>query len=156
MANWHIIDCEDCGAPRLTKYKNTKYCEICRLLRNLRFVGERTNKCPVDGSVFAPTNRNQLVSLHCDPYSPATQVKGTCGICHKEDSRLYGEHVSVCVDCMDDPKKRQTIYGQLLLKQKAIKEGRIVIERPTLPEKKKTAEELVKEAEEGKIELPKI
>lgn len=134
MAKLQIIHCEDCGSPRLTKYANTKYCEICRLARNLNFMRGQKFTCAVSKNRFAPIKRGQIVSLTCDPYALPGSVEGTCGICEK-DGKLYGEHVRVCVECLDSIDKREEIYGMLLLKQKLIKEGEIEIPEPELPEK---------------------
>lgn len=141
MGKLVIIRCEDCGAPRMTRYANTKYCEICRLARNLKFVGDRTQTCLLDKKVFAPIKRGQELSLTCDPYSTPGGVEGTCGICEQDGQRLYGEHVRVCTECLDDPKKRPTIYGMLLLKAKLIREGEIEIPEPEIPGTKTEAHE---------------
>lgn len=138
MGNLHIIKCSDCGGPRMTRYANTKYCEICRLLRNLKFVGDAKSKCLVDKRVFSPIKRGQQLSLTCDPLSTPGGVQGTCGICDREDQRLYGEHISVCVECLDDPARRELIRAQLIQKQAAIIDGRIVIEEPVIPEVTRT------------------
>ena len=133
MGKLLVIHCEDCGAPRMTRYTNTKYCEICRLARNLKFVGDRTQKCLVDQCVFAPVKRGQELSLTCDTYSTPGGMEGTCGLCETEEARLYGEHIRVCTKCLDDPKRRPEIYGMLLLKQKLIREGEIEIPEPEIP-----------------------
>lgn len=152
MGKLHIIHCEDCGAPRMTRYKNTRYCEICRLLRNLKFVGDATAKCLVDKRVFAPIKRGQQLSLTCDYLSTPGGEQGQCGICERDDQRLYGKHVRVCVECLDDPKKREAIRAQLIMKQKAIIEGRITIETPELPVTGTEAQEQEARFAEGEAE----
>lgn len=133
MGKLHIIHCEDCGAPRMTKYGNTKYCEICRLARNLNFMKGQKFKCGVSGKRYAPVKRNQGVCLECDPYSTPGGPQGDCPVCGTDDTRLYGEHVRVCVSCMDSIEKRPTIYAALLKKQAQIKSGEITIPTPELP-----------------------
>ncbi len=123
MANLITIECQDCGSPRNTRYKNTKYCEVCRLLRNVAFVGSRTTKCLVSGKRFAPIARNQELSLTCDPYSTKAQVEGDCALCGNHTERLYGPNVGVCVECIDDPEKRNQIKAALIRKQAELKSG---------------------------------
>lgn len=127
-----MIECEDCGTKRVTRYKNTKYCEICRLLRNLKFIGDRTESCLVTKKRFAPIKRNQQLSLTCDPYSTPAGHEGTCGVCDTE-GRLYGDNVKVCTECLDDPKQRGKIIAMLIQKQANIKSGRTVIPDPPMP-----------------------
>lgn len=122
MAKWHRIECSDCGTVRYTRYGNTKYCELCRLIRNIRFVGDRTRKCGVSGKEFAPIDRNQLVSLECDPYARPGHPTGTCGECDTENTDLLGNMMHICFKCADDIKRRGKLYSQLLLKQRWVKE----------------------------------
>jgi hypothetical protein len=112
----------------LTRRKNTKYCAICRLLKNLSFLKERTSKCLVCEKTFSQVSRNEQVCLACDPYSTPAAVEGTCGLCGTPSDRLLGEHIAVCVGCAQDPSKREVFRASLLKKQKAIKEGTVVIE----------------------------
>jgi len=133
MAKLHVIHCEDCGSPRLTKYANTKYCEVCRLARNLNFMKGQKFTCGVSGNKYAPIKRNQSVSLTCDPYSTPGGVTGECGVCNTKNARLYGEHVRVCVECLDSIEKRGLIYAALLSKQRQIIDGEYVIPEPEIP-----------------------
>ena len=102
-------------------------------------------KCGVSGKKYAPIKRNQHVSLTCDPYSTPGGPTGHCGICDRDDQRLYGEHVRVCVECLDSFEKRPIIYNMLLLKAKNIREGRTVIPTPELPVTRTEAQEDIEE-----------
>lgn len=121
MASWNRIECADCSTVRYTRYKNTKYCELCRFLRNLKFIGERTKKCAVSEKPFAPIDRNQFVSLKRDPYSRPGGLDGECGLCNKKDVWLMGNMIHICRECVDDPNRRSEIIGLLLRKQEYIK-----------------------------------
>lgn len=133
MVKLVVIHCTDCGAPRVTARRNTKYCYLCRLLRNIIFVGTRTFKCSVCEKRLQPCDRNQDLCCECNPYLPGS-VQGDCKLCGREDVRLLGDTIAVCDRCANDPKMRSKLKAALILKQKMVKEGTIVYDEPELPE----------------------
>lgn len=135
MANLVIIKCVDCGWPRETAKKNTKYCYACRLERNLAYIGDRIFKC-----IDCEVRRNQVIRNEelckvCDEFSTPEHIVGTCGICDREDQRLLGSSIRVCVECIHDPGKRQMIRRELKRRRVAVLDGRIPMpeEPETLP-----------------------
>lgn len=117
----HDIHCEDCGRPRSTRYKNTKYCLVCRLFKNLNYIGTQTRKCPVCNNRFAPLNRNELMCGECNTKIAVGQPHGVCGFCG-EDTDLLLDDVRVCHPCATDPKNRDTFLVAMAKKVKDAKE----------------------------------
>jgi hypothetical protein len=95
--------------------KNTKYCKVCRLYRNLEFVRERTGKCIACEKEHALTERKPFLCQSCQAIA-GTGRKGSCGVCGTEDTDLVPQELAVCVGCMDDPSKRGKILLGLLTK----------------------------------------
>jgi len=142
-----IIRCEECGSPRLTRYKNTKYCHLCRLSKNLEFIGDRTNKCAGCEKSFAPIDRNEQLCPECSIGKVAGDPRGTCAFCEAVDAPLIREHIAVCVQCAHDPKLRTKFVGAIAKKISAIKRGDIEIPEPEIPQAK---------PREVKNELPSV
>ncbi len=98
------ITCQDCGAARQdVAYKNTRYCESCRLLRNLLFIGERTYQCAECTNDFAPIARGDRWCGHC---ALGSNRKGECVLCSSASSERLRPSISVCKACARDPKQR--------------------------------------------------
>jgi hypothetical protein len=113
VAQLRIITCEACGNERMTRRGNTKYCRTCRLLANLKFLGDRTQKCIVCNEPFAPLQRNEDMCAACDRDPVAGNPEGHCGFCDKENARLVDEHINVCMECAKEPAKRKLLKGAL-------------------------------------------
>lgn len=109
------IACEDCGAPRKTRMKNTKYCHACRLLKDLSFLRDRTGECVACGRKHSLTQRKAWLCQRCTADS-GNYREGHCGVCGKENARLVWQEVAVCVDCMDNPEQRGPIIKGLIQK----------------------------------------
>lgn len=112
------IHCEDCGAHRLTKYKNTKYCHVCRLLRNLKFIGQKTKTCFICDAEFAPIDRNDGMCRACGDLRRSYNVDGKCGLCGRE-GLLWRKEIRVCIECLRDPRQRPRLLKGLIAKQRA-------------------------------------
>ena len=109
--------CVDCSAPATSKRANAKYCTICRLIRNVTFVADKTKPCWGCNKRFTPIDRNDVLCGTCDE-SGARGDTGTCSLC-KAQAQLYGKEVSVCLACMKDPEKRPLLFRALKKKQLA-------------------------------------
>lgn len=146
MAKLLIINCVDCGWPRITARKNTKYCYVCRLARNLAFAKDRTFKCVDCGKTKLQVTRNEDLCKECDEYSTPEGVVDHCAFCERDDQRLLGNTTRVCVSCIHDPRKRSSIRTALKHKINAIKSGEVEIPELELP---KTAAEKTREEYEN-------
>ena len=118
MAEQHTINCRDCGHPRQTPRKNTRYCHVCRLLRNLRWAGPRTSECTICDREYAPIGReaSRLPLCPSCAHHPSHYFTGTCRLC-KGTGTLYHEDVEICLDCLGDPKQRGVVLRALARKQ---------------------------------------
>lgn len=107
------IHCEDCGKPRLTGRRNTKYCRVCRLLKNINFIGDRTSECPRCKKRYAPVTRNDLMCGKCNPRIAQGKPTGICGFC-KEEKDLIDSDIKVCHGCATEPDNRLAFTIALL------------------------------------------
>lgn len=135
-----IIICEQCGDARNAAYKNTKYCVRCALLRDLTFVGTRSYGCELCDRDYAPV---ALRDPHCGDHAIGCGKYLPCAICQAEgDSdadgyfELHRAGLPVCVRCVRDPARRQTVIRALRRGQAAAREKnglavRVVRERAT-------------------------
>lgn len=117
----NIIYCADCGAERKARNKNTRYCRVCRLGRNIAFLGQRTNTCWMCEERFAPLSANDPMCANCD-YKSASATVAECALCHEQAPRVDHE-IAVCIACAKDPKKRPLFARALHKKVKARIEG---------------------------------
>lgn len=118
------IICEDCGAERKTRYSNTKYCLVCRMARNLKFIAAATSKCGVCDKSFAPLKRGEVLCGECDDIPASGDPRGTCGLCKATDVPIVNEDISVCKPCSTDPEKRTELLAAVMMKRKLRKEGK--------------------------------
>jgi hypothetical protein len=117
MAEIRTIACEDCGHPYETTRPNTKYDSVCRLLRDLKFVGSRTRRCLWCGESYAPLNRNDDRCADC-AYQPKAPGSCPCAFCGEERLRAVRD-VAVCHWCARDPELRLKFLGSLTRKRRA-------------------------------------
>lgn len=116
MAETREVPCEDCGIVVRTKRINTKVCKVCRLIRDLKFVTNRSAKCWDCNRAFSPLNSQQRFCGYCD--SPhKVELEGVCGLCHRAEHNLIHPDVSVCRVCAVDPNQREQFYRALKKKQ---------------------------------------
>lgn len=97
--------------------KNTKYCHVCRLERDLKFIGPKTTKCWGCDKPFAPLNRNDMLCSKCDLVTGTADVEGVCGICDASGP-LYRQDIRICMACLRDPDKRGRVYQAIVKKVK--------------------------------------
>lgn len=115
------ITCEDCGAPYVTKRTNTKYCRLCRLLRNVLYLRDKTSVCIGCDKTYAPLLREKFaVCGDCFPGSWGNDATGRCSFCDTDGVRLLDPDVAVCRDCAQNPDKRE-LFVKALLKKQAIR-----------------------------------
>lgn len=112
------IHCSDCGQARKTRYSNTKYCILCRMARNLKFIGETILKCKACGEEFAPLKRGDIMCGKCDNIPAAGDPHGECGLCHSVAVPIVNEDIAVCHPCSTDPSKREIFTAALFQKRR--------------------------------------
>lgn len=120
------ITCEDCGQPRKTRYKNTKYCRECRLLRNASYP-HRIKKCKACKKQFQPLDRNDYL---CGDHQVESQTHITCAFCKTEDTSVL-EDLKVCSACARNPVHRKLFIKALTNNQRdrvALHHGATVIQ----------------------------
>lgn len=119
MGTDRIITCEDCKSQYSTRRANTKYCPICRWLRDLKFIGGRTRKCWLCDTEFAPLSSKSEMCGSCDDVPRRSHVAGECGFCKQEKPNLLHDDLHVCVSCALNPECRRTLVMALKKKQDA-------------------------------------
>lgn len=115
------ITCADCGQPYETARKNTKYCRVCRLARNLAFLKDSTYTCFVCSEEYAPLERQPESWRVCGPCEPRAwphDHAGDCALCGEHSDRLIHEDIAVCRSCAFDPEKRPLMFKAILKKQR--------------------------------------
>lgn len=136
MAELRIIECEDCGCPRLTRRSNTKFCRVCRIYKNLKYLGDRVTKCIACDKTFAPIYRNEDVCASCSPDLPTGDPRGTCVICKQENASIIDQSISLCLQCAQNPKTRKPFKGALINKINGFRDGTIPYPEVHIPETK--------------------
>lgn len=104
MAELRTITCESCRAPYETNRANTKYCALCRLDKNLRYIGSQISECWACHKEFSPLERGEDSCGDCCYESEKPGV-AVCGFCEQEKLRVRAD-VAVCHQCARDPKQR--------------------------------------------------
>lgn len=111
MPELRFINCADCGRQRATKRRNTKYCSLCRLMRDLQFVQARLHKCWLCEVRFAPIGGRDNACPDC-MYVPKSFGVEECAFCHQAKPRANPE-IAVCHSCARDPKLRPKLINSL-------------------------------------------
>lgn len=109
------IVCADCGAEAPARNKLAKYCDLCRLVRNVKFIGTGTRKCWACERDFAPRARNDVLCGSCE-LPPAHRVTGTCALCQAPGD-VFSQDIAVCLQCTKDPARRPIFLRALIKKQ---------------------------------------
>lgn len=112
------ITCADCGHEHTAKRKNARYCGICRLFRNLIYLGARTSRCASCDGKFSPLHVNDKLCANCD-FSQGKDGRGNCALCEQKDMPLVKAEVAVCVYCAKDPTRRDVFTRAIGKKRKA-------------------------------------
>lgn len=102
-----VFNCADCDEPVETKYKTKKYCDLCRLFRDLTFLGLRKTKCLSCQEAFCPTNSNHKLCWECDFTAADKHPIGECRLCDASPRPLLSPDVLVCLQCTQDPAQRE-------------------------------------------------
>jgi hypothetical protein len=116
MAKTSIIQCQDCGADYETVRRNTKYCRVCRMFRDLAYLKALTRECISCDQKFAPLHREDILCGNCDPVTSKFHVEGVCGICQVQATLLHKD-IAVCKSCATDPGQR-TVFIKALAKKR--------------------------------------
>lgn len=119
----HSIHCADCGHPATAKRKNQRYCGVCRLFRNLIYLGGRTVRCASCDTKFAPLHVNDKLCADCD-FDKEKLPKGRCAFCEQDERPLVKEDVSICIACAKDPSHRDKVTRALGKKRRQRQEAR--------------------------------
>lgn len=122
MATERTILCADCGQATATKRQNTKYCPLCRLLRDLLYVGGMKRECWICEREYAPLTYKRDPSEmcgECDTLTRNRYVEGDCSYCQQHKHNLLNSDVRVCVRCALDPANRARLVRALQRKQAA-------------------------------------
>lgn len=121
-----IIQCVQCGSDHEAAKRNTTHCNVCRIVRDLAFIGPLTKKCFMCQDKFAPMNRNDNLCAKCD-YNHKSYGQGTCVLCKKPDMQLIRMDVSVCTTCARDPEQRRRFVEGAMKKQRKLRENPVRI-----------------------------
>lgn len=114
------ITCADCRTKRSNpRFRNTRYCRACRLLRDLIYVAAEQRPCADCARPFAPTDRKDTL---CGACHYGSVYEGHCAIC-LTDAELHRPDIAVCIRCVRDPAKRKTIIAGLRRGQAERKEA---------------------------------
>lgn len=119
----NTIECKDCGAQFETKRRNTKYCEVCRAIRNLLYVGSHRKECVSCESTFAPLARDDILCGECDFIDSGKRVRGKCTVCSTAEAILMHKDIRVCLACGRNPEKRTLLLKALFKKKRAQSNG---------------------------------
>lgn len=119
----HSITCADCGQPYETSRPNTKFCAICRLLKDLLFLGVRTRECLLCSEKFCPTSRHDLMCGSCDTTPSSLHGEGDCAFCGASQAKTIRRGVAVCLRCARSPKHRRKLIQALAKKVQGRREA---------------------------------
>lgn len=94
-----------CGAAFLTTQPNAKLCHTCRLLAELKWLGERGSRgrvrdCKACGRPFARLKASDSLCSDCDDVRKWRP--GLCELC-SSDAQLIADDVHLCLRCAKDP-----------------------------------------------------
>lgn len=111
------IACEDCGFVIQAARRNTKYCRVCRMVRDLPYVATRHRKCGLCDTKFHPINVRDAC---CGEHAPrlAADELVTCAYCGTEGLSVAGD-LAVCRTCArTSGELRQRFFKALLNRQR--------------------------------------
>lgn len=110
------ISCRDCGATRTRCPRNTRYCWLCRLIRELDYWRTHTRRCMDCQVVFAPLGGKDRQCSACNPGMSTRRQR--CAIVVAAGGLHEGDPVHpslpVCAGCARDPKLRPTLWDALI------------------------------------------
>jgi hypothetical protein len=112
--------CADCGREFETTRDNAKYCRLCRLLKNLIYIGDRRYECWACGGEFAPLGRNDKFCGQCNTVGSVHDHGGECRLCGETSDQLLHADVLVCRGCSTNPDRRKVLIQAVYRKHKAV------------------------------------
>lgn len=110
------ITCADCGQPYETKRANARICAICRLFRDISYVGNKKSTCIMCEKAFCRTTRGQLLCPSCDPNGSSLYSEGACNFCQAPHTKRIRADVAICLDCAHAPEHRVNVMKSLARK----------------------------------------
>lgn len=116
------FNCVDCRAPSTARRPNAKYCDVCRLWRDLMFVGARRHRCLDCEESFAPTRVADKLCATCDFIGSRKYAEGECAFCHRSTDPLLCVDVRVCRRCARDPERRSLLIKAVKAKRNSRRE----------------------------------
>ena len=139
----HVITCCECGSERQTRWRNTKYCLVCRYLRNTKYIRDREIKkdCVECDSTFLPLKRDDAFCPECAMVSQA-HPRGTCGLCKSTDQPLLARGIKICHACAYSIEQRDLMIKALGKKKRERQEHPYVIPEEELTPKTERAAEI--------------
>lgn len=106
------IHCQDCGHAVETRRKNTKYCSVCRLVRDLPYAANiQRPSCQLCRSFYRPLDIHDPL---CGQHAPVSPKYGDteCRLCGTTATRVRAD-VDVCNHCARDHDKRPELFTYL-------------------------------------------
>lgn len=121
------IECEKCGAIRTSRAKNTKYCRVCSLLRQVEYYSRAERKCLAEGcgNEYMPLQRSDKMCGKCYESTSTKVFLGECSFCNRENVPLEDPNITVCYPCMKSPATRRLLIKALQEKQRRLKSGEV-------------------------------
>lgn len=123
MATTRTIQCADCGHPYETTRKNTLYCDVCRLSRDVMYMGTRTTKCLGCSERFCRLHRHDVLCAECDIVKSSLWGEGSCALCGQDQATRVRPDVAVCIGCAKAPEHRRVFIKALVKKVRTRKEA---------------------------------
>lgn len=113
------MKCRSCLDEFTPPTSNTKFCETCRVLRDLDFYqGNLKRKCTACESEFYPLRASWLRCPNCSVHKGTGEVE--CNLCHQFNETAPGLS-STCIFCISMDKKNLKTYWTSLQKLVGLK-----------------------------------
>jgi hypothetical protein len=108
--SFHQGTCIHCGNSFTARSPKAKYCRVCRLADNCRYLRDRRHKCESCNDEFAPLAREDKLCAPCDTPGGRRSVPGRCVLCEKEGERAQlHPDLQLCLRCAKDPARRPMV-----------------------------------------------
>lgn len=127
MPTTRTIQCADCQAEYATQRSNTKYCALCRIFRDVMYLGNRKQTCLVCEQKFALLQAGERLCPKCDVIPSSRYVDGTCAFCGTHEYPLLSAEVAVCTACAHDPEQRELFIKAIVQKRKLLAGTKVAI-----------------------------
>ena len=111
------INCSDCKQHFSPRRPNAKYCDYCRLARNLKYWMTRSTECWLCEKKFVPVDRdNSNICSSCQPAHTAAIHDVACHNCN-EARKLIHPEIRWCYPCAENPTSRRGLVKAVFRKQ---------------------------------------